>query len=538
MGWWWPSNGGRSGRMFSVALAVLAVLVVRTAPSGSVSAAVIYYVSTTGLDVNPGTLSAPFRTIQSAVNVAAPGDTILVRGGRYAETVRITRAGQSGRPITVAPYQSENVTIDGGSGPAILTGYLADYWIIERMNLESDATWTIEFDGWACDGTCGGSNHWLIRNNHIVGAVSIYGSYNLLEGNVIDGTQHRGSENGVTEFYDASHHNTFRGNHIYGFKERGIWSLHRTHDSVFENNHIHGILSDESNPLNGIGIDLDGFGNVEWRHTVRGNLIYDCGNSGITLENTFDSIVENNIIHDRSNNGIEAINYGWTVPSPGNLKCGVGGESSQYGDTDGNNDCEGDDIDLVIRQNLIYGVESESIALFHVSGVEVLGNTVYGGGAPALFVDEGTRFCSLIRVRGNIFAQNQGAEIRIRDAQSLSVDSANLLYHTGTGSVYEIQPLYYTLSQYRALTGGGSGSIEAAPGFVSASWADFHLQESSPAVDAGQNVGISYDLDGRFRPQGNGYDMGVFEYASGAPPTPSPGPTIGHPALWLPLIVR
>ena len=48
------------------------------APSRS---GVTYYVSTTGKDSNPGTLAAPFLTIQHAANTAAAGDAVQVRAG-------------------------------------------------------------------------------------------------------------------------------------------------------------------------------------------------------------------------------------------------------------------------------------------------------------------------------------------------------------------------------------------------------------------------------------------------------------------------
>ena len=71
------------------------------------------YVSTNGADSNPGTLTKPLRTIQSAANLAQPGDTILIRGGTYRETVVPGRSGSSSEPITFAPYEKESVVISG-----------------------------------------------------------------------------------------------------------------------------------------------------------------------------------------------------------------------------------------------------------------------------------------------------------------------------------------------------------------------------------------------------------------------------------------
>jgi len=56
---------------------------------------------------------------------------------------------------------------------------------------------------------------------------------------------------------------------------------------------------------------------------------------------------------------------------------------------------------------------------------------------------------------------------------------------------------------------------------------DFHLKRGSVAVDAGTPSNApQVDYDGSSRPQGNGYDIGAFEY--GIPPsqtTPKPTPT-------------
>jgi parallel beta-helix repeat protein len=72
-----------------------------------------YYVSTGGVDANPGTLAAPFRTIQKAANAAIAGDTVLVRAGTYRETVRVPRSGTAAAPITFQAYPGEQVTVSG-----------------------------------------------------------------------------------------------------------------------------------------------------------------------------------------------------------------------------------------------------------------------------------------------------------------------------------------------------------------------------------------------------------------------------------------
>jgi len=75
----------------------------------------LYYVSNSGLDSNPGTLSHPFQSIQHAALVAQPGDTVLVLSGTYYETVTPARSGVPGKTINFEAYDGEAVTIDGAN---------------------------------------------------------------------------------------------------------------------------------------------------------------------------------------------------------------------------------------------------------------------------------------------------------------------------------------------------------------------------------------------------------------------------------------
>ncbi|RPI06083.1 MAG: T9SS C-terminal target domain-containing protein [Ignavibacteriae bacterium] len=56
-----------------------------------------YFVATTGVDTNPGTIDLPFLTLAKAVGLATllPGDTIYIRGGTYllGSTVSISKIG-------------------------------------------------------------------------------------------------------------------------------------------------------------------------------------------------------------------------------------------------------------------------------------------------------------------------------------------------------------------------------------------------------------------------------------------------------------
>lgn len=75
------------------------------------------FVSPTG--TGTGTQTAPYGSIQSAVNAAVAGDTIYLLQGTYAPSANIqfSKSGTVTSPISVRPYQSEKVIIDGENMP-------------------------------------------------------------------------------------------------------------------------------------------------------------------------------------------------------------------------------------------------------------------------------------------------------------------------------------------------------------------------------------------------------------------------------------
>ncbi|CAJ0554623.1 Ff.00g131360.m01.CDS01 [Fusarium sp. VM40] len=80
------------------------------------------FVSPTG--TGSGTLAAPYGSIQSAIDAAKAGDFIYLQKGTYApsKNIQIKTSGAKGSPITVKPYQSEKVIIDGENMPGIING--------------------------------------------------------------------------------------------------------------------------------------------------------------------------------------------------------------------------------------------------------------------------------------------------------------------------------------------------------------------------------------------------------------------------------
>ena len=89
---------------------------VRPAPPGKPRApgGATRFVAPTGNDRGPGTQEQPFQTIRKGICVLKPGDTLILRGGRYHEAPEISKLnGTEDRPITISAYEGEEVLLDG-----------------------------------------------------------------------------------------------------------------------------------------------------------------------------------------------------------------------------------------------------------------------------------------------------------------------------------------------------------------------------------------------------------------------------------------
>ena len=89
----------------------------RVAPAASNRAlpagALLVVDASKGDDGNTGTQAAPLRRVQVAINKAAPGTTIVLRGGVYFERLVIAARGSVEKPLTLRSWPDETAIIDG-----------------------------------------------------------------------------------------------------------------------------------------------------------------------------------------------------------------------------------------------------------------------------------------------------------------------------------------------------------------------------------------------------------------------------------------
>jgi Protein of unknown function (DUF1565). len=101
------------------------------------------FVSTSGNDTNTGTYAQSYLTLQKAISVAQPGDTIFVRAGTYANntTIGISQSGTSGNLICLYEYPPDNsrpvldfssMSFSGSNRGVNLAG---SYWHIKGLDI-------------------------------------------------------------------------------------------------------------------------------------------------------------------------------------------------------------------------------------------------------------------------------------------------------------------------------------------------------------------------------------------------------------------
>ncbi len=93
-----------------------------------------WHVDPAGDDAAAGDLAAPLRTIQQAVRLVSPGDTVVVHPGTYVESVDLTVSGTAEAPITVRalpgavlvapPVEGswEGIDVAAGTGHLVIEG--------------------------------------------------------------------------------------------------------------------------------------------------------------------------------------------------------------------------------------------------------------------------------------------------------------------------------------------------------------------------------------------------------------------------------
>ena len=150
--------------------------------------------------------------------------------------------------------------------------------------------------------------------------------------------------------------------------------------------------------------------------------------------------------------------------------------------------------------------------------VEIYGNTIYqGSGSIEQNMWTNINIGTLI-IKNNIFvSEGTIMPVKISSAQTsanLIMDN-NLYYTPASSSVIYYAGANRTLAYMQGL-GFETNGQDVNPNFVGSPTTSegFYLNANSPAIDAGTAISSPYNIDvlGVSRPQGNGWDIGAYEY--------------------------
>lgn len=270
----------------------LARLAVILALPGSAVAAT-YHVAIGGNDAGPGTVGAPWATMQRGVDAVAPGDIVVVHPGTFVGC-RIERSGTPAAPCTLMA-ESPGVAIVNAAGPRNR----------HQSNIEVELFGTTLTD-WVIDGfEVSGSLRYGIDmrdvNRITVRRCNVHGS-------------------AVTGIFDGFVDNPiYEDNESWQNGEHGIYHSNSGDDAIIRHKRLHHNAAAGLH-MNG-DISLGGDGTIS-RVLVERNVIWEngmLGGSGINCDGVTDSIIRNNLLYDNHASGIALFGIDGAVGSSRNL---------------------------------------------------------------------------------------------------------------------------------------------------------------------------------------------------------------------------
>ncbi|MDX6152275.1 DUF1565 domain-containing protein [Marinococcus sp. PL1-022] len=98
------------------------------------------FVSPSGSDEQNGTIDAPYQSVQQAFDTAEAGDTIYLREGTYRENVKVNQQGEEQLPITIRPFEKENVHLKTAGEKPFFALEDTEYITIKKFTFHQENT--------------------------------------------------------------------------------------------------------------------------------------------------------------------------------------------------------------------------------------------------------------------------------------------------------------------------------------------------------------------------------------------------------------
>jgi parallel beta-helix repeat protein len=410
-----------------------------------------YYVSPTGSDLAAGTSTAPWKTLQHAADVSAPGDRITARPGSYVG-FDLRHSGTAALPIEFDAQPGVQITspsqVRHNSSGAFLDGINlegASYITIDGFSVNGMPEAGVRSVGFSDDF----ASHVTVRN---VTATN-NGVWGIFTGHVNDLLIESNQTSGSIEQH---------GIYVSNSGDRPV-----IRDNVIFNNHGSGIHMNGDLSQGGDGI-ISGA-------VISGNLVYNNaipnstfptlgGGSGINMDGVQNSRIENNVLYNNHASGISLYMIDGAAGSSGNVVV--------------NNT-----VDVATDGRWALNIQDGSTNNTAFNNILLNENT--GRGSIDISPDSRSGFLSNYNAVVNRFTTDGGTP------QTLTQ------WRTTTGQ------------------DGNSFVTSAASLFVNAGAGNFHLLSTAPAKNTGTSqLAPPGDFDGLPRKAGAGFDIGAFEFGA------------------------
>lgn len=470
----------------------------------SIVCATTYYVAPWGSDDSSGTFTAPWRTINKAAQTMIAGDSVLVRGGTYAESINPINSGSPGAKITYANYNNEEVIVEGGEE---ITN-----WMLDSGNrYMASVTFTPSPRFSTARDPAGNLGGLLVQDGAKMNYAMCLSIADVDEPGEYYMNDSAGMGPPYTMYvyvrdlgqgYDPDNYQMIIGRRRKGF------DLDGGEDYIVVDGFIFRDYND--NAVHSIGSNYCDFKNL----TLYTNFI-----TGIYLTNySRNCLISQCLFWDNGHGGIElARSHSTTIMrnkfTAIDLGDGLGGNGAHMwlGPIGLSSDS------CLIENNIGFKTGSDYInsVFIYINGsysiVRHNSGIRFGMAGIALFdgsdntVINNAVDCDLGIACINVFPNavaDSGHVIQYNDLYALDP----------TGKYRWNGVAYNSLNAWEAAS-GQSNNIDSIPGFAAPDSEDLHLIVGSACIDAGTGINASSeDYDGTSRPQGVGYDIGAYEY--------------------------